>query len=111
MGIKILIKRLLHSTRESKRIRKNGNFNLFEKYTTALQWLWLFSFRQHFKFALNLILFFIFTVDLGEERPRTILSGLVKHYSLEQMQVSNIENIYIYIYYHSSIYYVRSFYL
>jgi len=29
---------------------------------------------------------FVETVDLGEERPRTILSGLVKHYSLEQMQ-------------------------
>ena len=89
--------------RESKRIGKNGNFNLFEKYTTALQWLWLFSFRQHFKFALNLILFFIFTVDLGEERPRTILSGLVKHYSLEQMQVSIINGIYIFIMYEAFI--------
>lgn len=29
---------------------------------------------------------FIETVEFGEERPRTILSGLVKHYSLEQMK-------------------------
>ena len=28
----------------------------------------------------------IFVVDVGEEQPRTILSGLVEHYSLEEMQ-------------------------
>ena len=34
----------------------------------------------------NLSCFFVL-VEFGEEKPRTILSGLVKHYSLEQMKV------------------------
>ena len=30
---------------------------------------------------------FAFSVELSEERPRTVCSGLVKHIPLEQMQV------------------------
>lgn len=28
------------------------------------------------------------TVDIGEEKPRTVCSGLVKHVPMEQLQVS-----------------------
>ena len=33
-----------------------------------------------------MLLTLLLTVDLGEDEPRTVLSGLVKDYSLDEMQ-------------------------
>jgi tRNA-binding EMAP/Myf-like protein len=34
---------------------------------------------------------YVETVDLGEEEPRTIVSGLVKYVPIEAMKVSNVQ--------------------